>query len=615
MTKLKSYSCPECGSVLDVDRYEDVFDCPFCGAHFNVLDFHKDDILAEARELIRNAQSSMAFEKYEYLLSIEPDNYELLYEYACAVDGAKSLKALSINTDDPYNTHERLRLLLANDKRYKEGRWAEYFSKLYEVVTISNKHYELAKQYDSLYETSQKIKNEQDKRKYFGFSAAAIGIAGLFIVINYQKKMSHFYSNGDIRSSWPVIPYVIILAAAIGLTVYANIKEHKKLEAVRKNREERYNKIRERMDDFKKSEIEPVLLEYKKASEELEALKPDVSEMKKSFNPISQETYKQDKNAVCAKCGGELTLDHANKLYICSHCGVSYDYSGFVGAPDSKAKREMMDKDFDLAEKRYALVLADDPGDFEANRGMMLCAGKWRDLPDIRLNESLKNVDWAKLKERLEAAKANSNRYYAEYFNTFDILIKQIKSFCDAYEEPEKDRVALQNVAAQSFRLRYKELAQLDRQNRIITMNQNDFAVSGKEAKDELRTFLFNGDFVLSDTGYVRILKNHPDDAEALRGRILCSGRWPYIEAIGLKQNISRTRLDLLDSRIGNAIEDAPREYHRYFESFAALAGLLSEYASISDSGDKEKLDETEKKFMIAKADLVAVDKELFGDR
>ena len=91
MDKLKSYSCPECGSFLEVDRYEDVFDCPFCGTHFNVLDFHRDEILGEARELIKNAQTALALEKYEYLLSIETDNFELLYEYACAVDGENRL--------------------------------------------------------------------------------------------------------------------------------------------------------------------------------------------------------------------------------------------------------------------------------------------------------------------------------------------------------------------------------------------------------------------------------------------------------------------------------------------------------------------------------------------
>ena len=48
MTKLKCYSCPECGSFLEVDRVEDTFDCPFCGNHFDVVDFHGADLFEQA---------------------------------------------------------------------------------------------------------------------------------------------------------------------------------------------------------------------------------------------------------------------------------------------------------------------------------------------------------------------------------------------------------------------------------------------------------------------------------------------------------------------------------------------------------------------------------------
>ena len=96
MAELKSYSCPKCGGFLDVDRDQDTFDCPFCGASFNVLDFHRDDLLEEARKQVYDGQRSQALEKYEYLLSKKPEDFDLLYEYACAIDGATSLKNLKI---------------------------------------------------------------------------------------------------------------------------------------------------------------------------------------------------------------------------------------------------------------------------------------------------------------------------------------------------------------------------------------------------------------------------------------------------------------------------------------------------------------------------------------
>ena len=54
MAELKSYSCPKCGSYLDVDRDRDEFECPFCGNRFNALVFHRDELLAEARRLARS---------------------------------------------------------------------------------------------------------------------------------------------------------------------------------------------------------------------------------------------------------------------------------------------------------------------------------------------------------------------------------------------------------------------------------------------------------------------------------------------------------------------------------------------------------------------------------
>ena len=619
MENLKSYTCPECGSVLDVDRYKDVFDCPFCGTHFDVLDFHKDELLEEARNLIFSAQSSLALEKYEYILSIRPYDFELLYEYACAIDGVKALKELSINTDDPNNTHEKLRLLLANDTRYTKGKWSKYYSKLFEVITLANRYHDHNKEYQSLKDEAVKIKNERDRRRHYGLGAVIFAIAGFFCVDKYRADRMAYYSGGDIRLIWPFYVYLVLLAVAIGLTVFANYRAIKALASARKDRDERYNKALAKAEEIKTNKLEPLLLDYQKAQRELEELKPDLNEIQAANKPVVRSTGKtirrSKQNNVCLKCGGELTLDEENKLYVCSHCGVSYDYSGFVGAPGLKARRELMSGDFELAEKIYSRVLEDDPGDFEANRGLILCAGKWRALPDLRLNKNLDKVDWTRLEERLGTAKKNTNRYYSEYFAAFENLLNTAKGYYEASENTDKDSAAIQNAAARSFRLQYKEFAQLDRKNRITNMNQNDFAVSGKEAKARLRSSLSSGDFVVADRGYISILTNHPDDAEALRGRILCAGRWVSVSAINLDQKFSHARIDRLDSRIGSAIEDSPEVYHLFFETFAVLAGIVRENSTVSEQVpiNKDRLKEISEEFVKVYTELAAMDKELFS--
>ena len=169
----------------------------------------------------------------------------------------------------------------------------------------------------------------------------------------------------------------------------------------------------------------------------LDALKPSEADIAAAkTRTVSKKPAKPApaiKNPVCVKCGADLTLDNENKLYVCSHCGVSYDYENFVGSSVSKGRKELMSGEFELAEKWFSQTLEEDPGDFEANRGMILCAGKWRDFPDIRLNEKLKFAEWPKIEERLKAAKENSNYNNLEYFEEFQskyLKKKDTSSFC-----------------------------------------------------------------------------------------------------------------------------------------------------------------------------------------
>ena len=69
MALLKSYTCSKCGGVLYFDSDQAFFDCPFCGNRFDIVDFHGEEILAQAEECLKQKDFVAAKEKYNMMLS------------------------------------------------------------------------------------------------------------------------------------------------------------------------------------------------------------------------------------------------------------------------------------------------------------------------------------------------------------------------------------------------------------------------------------------------------------------------------------------------------------------------------------------------------------------
>ena len=581
MGELKSYSCPKCGGFLDVDRDRDTFDCPFCGASFNVLDFHREELIDEARKQAYDGRKAQALEKYEYLLSKNPDDFNLLYEYACAVDGIDALKKLKIDTNNPKNDHKQLRGLLRNDQKFMQGTWSDYVTKLYEVVAFSNKYHELVAQREEINAKAKRIANTCESKGATWTGAVIFGILGFISAFSITSRNNKYYPSSDIRTMWPMLVYFVLLAGIIIATVFANKKKQQKYEEEKARRDSEYKAVKDQSDSFYRNEVEPAYKKYKQALSELDALKPSEADIAAAkTRTVSKKPAKPApaiKNPVCIKCGADLTLDNENKLYVCSHCGVSYDYENFVGSSVSKGRKELMSGEFELAEKWFSQTLEEDPGDFEANRGMILCAGKWRDFPDIRLNEKLKFAEWPKIEERLKAAKENSNYNNLEYFEEFQKMLEPVKTYHELAGKEDQESLFERLTAQKSFKLRYKVFAGMDRKYRTTYMNKPLLALSEKEKRENLRTALGCGDFVAADREYVQLLMNHPNDAEALRARVLCAGRWKTIDEISLDQKMSDGLLNQISGRIKIAKDNSSWDYYMYYELFGDVEEILRE--------------------------------------
>ena len=489
MANLKSYSCPTCGSVLEVDRDQDVFDCPFCGSHFDAVVFHGAEIQRDAGELMRRKEFSKAREKYGFLLSKKPDEFEFLYNYACAVAEVDSLEHFEASK----RISAKLTNLLRNDPRYRSGTAAAYFNKLLEMSDISKQISDNSNTIDQL--TVKALTGIAKITKEQQFDGRALGI---YALIHYGVGAAFFISGGSTFLSespfallrlllyigFPLVLFVVLLAIH-------SMRQGKKAEEYQA-RLEPYNDMKKRaaalVDENARLEKD-----FDSAQKELGKLKPESGNV--SFAPaFSRDPKKSDVTAdpkravICKKCGAELTLDKERKLYICGHCGMKYDYSNFIGDELTKAMTHLKNREFDSADKWFSKILAEDPGDFDANRGRILCAGKWIGFIELKLSDKLSQVDWPSVTKALDAALDNTNGADRGYFLELMVLIYNVKDYCDTCEKIEgcTDKKELQELIqrrdkiTEDYRNYYRSFVDYDKKHRVAIAKENENGLSAQ---------------------------------------------------------------------------------------------------------------------------------------
>ena len=90
------------------------------------------------------------------------------------------------------------------------------------------------------------------------------------------------------------------------------------------------------------------------------------------------------KSNLCPTCGGLLDIDLDKQMYICTFCGVSFDYEYFrEDNVKEVASKALFRNEFGAAKDAYDFMLTKDPHDFEALRGLFLCENKWTDMKQM----------------------------------------------------------------------------------------------------------------------------------------------------------------------------------------------------------------------------------------
>jgi len=87
------------------------------------------------------------------------------------------------------------------------------------------------------------------------------------------------------------------------------------------------------------------------------------------------------KSNLCPTCGGLLDIDLDKQMYFCPFCGVSFDYEYFrEDNVKEVASKAIIRNEYGSAKDAYDFILAKDPHDFDALRGLFICKNKWQNM-------------------------------------------------------------------------------------------------------------------------------------------------------------------------------------------------------------------------------------------
>ena len=141
------------------------------------------------------------------------------------------------------------------------------------------------------------------------------------------------------------------------------------------------------------------------------------------------------KSNLCPTCGGLLDIDLDKQMYVCSFCGVSFDYEYFrednVKDVASKAIRR---NEFGAAKDAYDFMLTKDPHDFEALRGLFICKNRWQSMSMMNRDDEVHvSADEPTLQNAIE----NCLPEHRPYFEKVREALSELQHHRDLLKEDE----------------------------------------------------------------------------------------------------------------------------------------------------------------------------------
>ncbi len=404
MAKLKSYSCTKCAGVLNFDEEQELFACPFCGNEFNVVELHREEVASQGEAALKRLRFDTAEANFKAMLAKDPGDLKAHLGMILAKGKISSVDNLSdIEKIKDCEIKPAKRAL--NNARKESSEGSEYLGKLYELLVLAEKYKDLCSE-----------KAESTNRARSSFQAIADHEATVDLDREETKE-----KLGEIVKDYPVaaLPVAIYSAA----DYIAGEIDKKRFASEHK----RYMSSDHSRAQTASSDAEEIRKKYSEKYKEFKELVPAVNGNKPAYaskvdagpDPFADVT----KNVNCAKFGGQLLLDKEKKLYACSFCGVAYGTSLFFDHPLRKAKQALAAADYTEADQRFSHMLMVDPKDYEALFGRILCAGKWKNIPDIELEDKMLPLMEERLTDRADEAVLHSDEEHKEFFSNVQTIV------------------------------------------------------------------------------------------------------------------------------------------------------------------------------------------------
>ena len=153
MAKLTSYTCAKCGGVLNIDSEQELFDCPFCGTAFDMVDFHRKDILSEAELSLKRMEFLSANERYTEMFNKNPYDFEALRGLALCAGKIPSKDDLTSPKRLIKHDMEKTESFIKKNSDYCSV--YPYFEKVLEIIRLCRKYENLLKIKDGVQKVTQ----------------------------------------------------------------------------------------------------------------------------------------------------------------------------------------------------------------------------------------------------------------------------------------------------------------------------------------------------------------------------------------------------------------------------------------------------------------------------
>ena len=474
MPNLRSYSCPECGSFLEVDRNKDTFDCPFCGTKFNAVDFHGDEILDQAKDCLKKRSFDAAKDKYLIVLDNDPQNFDALLGIVFCelkISSAEELNDRSVLLNRDLIPAKKA---LINAKRQLPKNEADYFDKIMDLIGLHEKI----------------TKYEKRKIELLSSNAAQISINNKLLEGHREDRYRD--RSETVHRWWPLIlivmPFlafvellpstwmiVLFFSCLIGGVVLAIV-----LLTIRdKKKDEAFNPAHVLEQTFERK-IKGYESDYSLEYGKLDGLYPETHSAGKAVDePVKISSFNgadidAGKVISCSKCAEKLIIDKEKRVYQCDHCGVAYGVSLFFGLPMEKALDSINTGHYSDAKKRFDSILMSSPSDFEALLGRMLCEGKWTKISDIDLSDDLSITEVRKIKtclaEAIERTSDDERSYFAELEKLISVYEENFYNAEDLEQiDAEIDKFDIEtDVFAEAFHGIYYRQQREEERNEIM---------------------------------------------------------------------------------------------------------------------------------------------------